>query len=141
MAPPQGTMPTGTLQIFSSMQKVCGDETLGSIFLRYILPAGLQQEYHPNPGVQHHGTSRVAFLPDNKEGQDLLLRLKWAFEHGLTFTVGTSVTTRRANSVTWASIPHKTNPSGGAYGFPDPNYFRNCNEALDALSVPSSDQL
>ena len=38
------------------------------------------------------------------------------------------------------SVHHKTSPTGGvrAFGYPDPNYFVNCNEELDALNVPSA---
>jgi deltex-like protein len=71
----------------------------------------------------------------------LLKRLQYAFSHGLTFTVGTSLTSGLSNSVVWASIHHKTSPSGGAYGFPDVNYFANCNLELDSLGVPLADQI
>ena len=75
-------------------------------------------------------------------------RLKYAWKHGLIFTVGTSLTTQQQNVVTWASIPHKTSlqRGGSAYGahpnphaFPDPNYLANCHDALDALGVPDTD--
>ena len=59
----------------------------------------------------------------------------------LTFTVGTSLTTGVASSCTWASIHHKTSLSRGAHGYPDPNYFRNCNVELNALGVPSAIEL
>ena len=59
----------------------------------------------------------------------------------LTFTVGTSLTTGVPNSCTWASIHHKTSLSRGAHGYPDPNYFRNCNVELDMLGVPSAREL
>ena len=61
----------------------------------------------------------------------------------LTFTVGRSITTGKDNQCTWASIHHKTSRTGGvqAHGFPDPNYFSNCNAELDALGVPRADSL
>ena len=37
------------------------------------------------------------------------------------------------------SIHHKTSSKRGPYGYPDPGYFINCNEELDALGVPSHD--
>ena len=42
-----------------------------------------------------------------------------------------------------SSIHHKTSPSGGtqSHGFPDPEYFRNCNGELDGVSVPSAHAL
>lgn len=36
-----------------------------------------------------------------------------------------------------SSVHHKTAPSGGVHGFPDPNYFTNCHGELDGLNVPS----
>ena len=137
----QGKMPSGTMTISYSLDNVCISEPGGSIIIRYKIPTGKQKEYHPNPGAQHGKASRIAYLPNSYQGQDLLLRLKFAFLHGLTFTVGTSATTGRANSVIWASILHKTSQNGGIYGFPDHDYFLNCNEALDALNVPSANQL
>lgn len=59
----------------------------------------------------------------------------------LTFTVGTSLTTGVADSCTWASIHHKTSLSEGAHGYPDSNYFCNCNAELDTLGVPSASKL
>jgi len=87
----------------------------------------------------------VVYLCDisNTDGQALLKRLKYAFLHGLTFNVGTSITTGAKNQCTWASVHHKTSPSGGvqAHGFPDPDYFNNCNAELDVLGVPSTHSL
>lgn len=83
------------------------------------------------------------FSISNTDEQALLKRLKYAFLHGLTFNVGTSLTTGLKNQCTWASIHHKTSPSGGiqAHGFPDPDYFKNCNAELDGLGVPPAHSL
>ena len=96
--------------------------------------------FRSNPGVLFTGATRIAYLPDNTEGRELLKRLEYAFLHGLTFTVGTSLSTGAANAVTWASIHHKTSISG-THGFPDPSYFYNCNAELDGLGVPASSEL
>ena len=99
--------------------------------------------YHVNPGQRQQGKNESAYLPNNIDGQNLLKRLKYAFMHGLTFTVGTSMTSRAPNQCTWSSVHHKTRPSGGlsCHGFPDPNYFVNCNKELDGLNVPSANEL
>jgi deltex-like protein len=110
-----------------------------SITITYEIPSGTQLLYHENPGTCYTGTTRVAYLPDSPEGRQLLTRLKYAWTHGLIFRVGTSLTTGAHNVVTWASIHHKTSLSKSAHGFPDPNYFDNCNGALDALFVPDAD--
>jgi deltex-like protein len=113
----------------------CDGHSPGSLVITYRFFGGTQQSYHPNPGERFFPTSRVAYVPYTKEGIRLVSRLQDAFRHGLTFAVGTSLTTGRSNMICWQSIHHKTNLACGAHGFPDNNYFRNCNEALDALNV------
>ncbi|KAL9188919.1 hypothetical protein ACHAXT_011409 [Thalassiosira profunda] len=135
----RGNMPSAEMACVISPTITCaGYEGCGSIVIEYRIAAAMQQAYHPNPGQRFTGTKRQAFLPDNEEGRALLARLKAAFLCGLTFTVGTSLTTNRENSVTWASIHHKTSPTGGTlrHGFPDPNYLTNCNEELNRAGVP-----
>lgn len=140
---PQGYSPSGILKITRSHLSCEGFErSAGSIVLSYEIAAGIQKVFHPNPGVQYYPTHRVAYLPDDENGRKLLKRLKYAFERGLTFMIGTSTTTGRPNSVIWSSIHHKSSRTGGLlnYGFPDDSYFRNCNKELDFLGVPPSDE-
>ena len=67
---------------------------------------------HPNPGQPYSGTDRTAYLPNNAEGQEVLGLLKQAFDAGLVFTIGRSVTTGADNVVVWNDIHHKTNDTG-----------------------------
>jgi len=129
---PQGKMPSGKMTITASTKK-CQGYSCGSIIITYRIPGGLQRTGHT-----FAGTTRRAYLPDNERGRTLLKRLEYAFMRGLTFVVGTSLTTGQQNVITWASIHHKTNRSGGvlAHGYPDANYFSNVNEELDSLGVP-----
>lgn len=121
----------------------CGFEEVGSIQIKYNIPSATQLTYHDNPGQHFSGKSCTAYLPNNETGKDLLKRLEYAFMHGLTFTVGTSVTSGKANQCTWASIHHKTSKFGGvqSHGYPDPDFFLNCNEELDSLFVPPASDL
>jgi len=113
-----------------------------TIEICYHIPAGIQLEYHPNPGVPYPETTRVAYLPDNVEGRTLLRRFKYAWKHGLMFNVGTSITDQADNRVVWSTIPHKTSLRGrGPYSFPDENYIPNCNNVLDGLNVPAAADL
>jgi deltex len=140
-AEPQGSMPSGTMQIQGRSDLKCEGFGVGTIAITYEIDAGIQKEYHENPGQGHHGTVRAAFIPDCLDGRKLLKRLKFAFLHGLTFTVGTSLTSGRTNAITWASIHHKTRLDRGPHGYPDPSYFANVNEELDALHVPAANDL
>ena len=88
----------------------------GTITIGYYFPSGIQGPEHPNPGQRYDGTRRTAYLPDNREGNEVLHLLRRAFDARLVFTVGTSVTTGMQNQVTWNDIHHKTNVSGGPQG-------------------------
>eukprot|EP00977_Amphora_coffeiformis_P012145 scaffold2992_cov214-Amphora_coffeaeformis.AAC.27 len=140
---PVGHLPSGSMMVSHDPFRTCAGHTQGSLVIHYCLIGGVQQLYHPNPGERYFPTSRIAYIPDTEDGIRLLSRLQDAFRHGLTFAVGTSLTTGRSNMVCWQSIPHKTSPAGGAHGFPYGNYFRNCNEAPTALHVKpaGSDEL
>ena len=68
------------------------------------------QEGHPDPGNFYHGITRTAYLPDNKEGNEIQTLLQIAFERKLVFTIGRSRTTGKEGVITWNDIHHKTNP-------------------------------
>ena len=139
LSEPQGKSPSGSMTI-SSTTTQCSGYNYGSIVIDYKILAGTQKSYHDNPGVAHGSKKERAYLPNNKDGQQLLKRLKYAFMKGLSFTVGTSATTGTVNQCIWSSIHHKTSQNGGLsrHGFPDPLYFMNCNEELDGLGVPKA---
>lgn len=139
---PQGKCPSGTMKIELEQNRPCpGFESEGNgvIEIIYDIPDGTQFSYHDHPGQRYDGTTRVAYLPATLAGRKLLSRLVYAWKHGLTFRIGTSLTTGQDNQITWTSIHHKTSLHGGVHGFPDPNYIMNCNRALDALSVPQAE--
>lgn len=139
---PQGKSPSGTMSISTSPIK-CSGFHAASFVISYNIQSAPQKSYHDNPGTRHNAKYETAYLPNNDDGKALLKRLKYAFMHGLTFTVGVSMTSGAPNCCTWASIHHKTSPSGGAraHGFPDPDYFVNCNGELNACGVPSAQSL
>jgi len=103
-----------------------------------MIASGTQLSYHQNPGRHFSGTRRVAYLPNNAEGGALLQRLCFAWSHGLIFSIGTSQTTGRSDSVVWSTIPHKTSLQFGQFGFPDHNYIATCNQALDVMNIPDA---
>ncbi|GKY99616.1 E3 ubiquitin-protein ligase dtx3l [Mayamaea pseudoterrestris] len=138
---PQGTMPSGSMTVSFDPSLTCSGHGPGTIQIVYSFSDGTQKSYHGNPGVSFNATSRLAYLPDNVQGRDLLKRLEYAFSHGLTFTVGTSLTSNAPNQITWASIHHKTDTSGGVHGYPDANFDANCNGELDVLGVPAASDL
>ncbi|KAM6038992.1 LOW QUALITY PROTEIN: putative E3 ubiquitin-protein ligase DTX3 [Chlamydotis macqueenii] len=114
-----------------------GYEKFGTIIIQYVFPPGVQGVEHPNPGVRYPGTTRVAYLPDCPEGNKVLGLFRKAFAQRLTFTVGTSMTTGRANVITWNDIHHKTNCAGGPqlFGYPDPTYLARVQEELRAKGI------
>jgi deltex-like protein len=132
----KGTMPPGTMTARISKSSRCdGYPKDNTIVISYHIPSGYQN------GKSFSGTSRTCYLPNNKEGREVLALLKIAFDRKLTFVVGTSVTTGQKNTVVWNGIHHKTNLSGGTnyYGYPDSTYFNRVKEELAAKGVIADD--
>ncbi|XP_041635317.1 E3 ubiquitin-protein ligase DTX3L-like isoform X2 [Cheilinus undulatus] len=133
----EGNQPDGEMTWRSTGPSLPGFSNCGTITITYNIPSGRQTEKHPNPGQPYHGINRRAYLPDNKEGKEVLQLLKKAFDQKLIFTVGTSRTTGYENQVTWNDIHHKTSTTGGAqgFGYPDPDYLRRVREELKANGI------
>ena len=121
-----GNMPYGTFNAYKIEQR-CQGFNCNTILINYNFPSG----------NGYSGTSRNCYLPNNKEGREVLALLYIAFQRKLTFTVGTSITTGRKNTVVWNGIHHKTSLFGGptCFGYPDPNYFNRVKEELAARGV------
>ena len=60
-----------------------------TIEILYNIPNGI----FPVTNIPYSGTTRLAYLEDSTEGNEVLQLLKTAFQRRLTFTVGTSLTT------------------------------------------------
>uniref|UniRef100_A0A3Q2P455 E3 ubiquitin-protein ligase n=1 Tax=Fundulus heteroclitus TaxID=8078 RepID=A0A3Q2P455_FUNHE len=133
----QGTQPDGTMRWNRSSISLPGFPHCGHISITYNIPSGTQKENHPNPGRHYTGTTRSAFLPDNKEGNEVLQLLKKAFDQKLIFTVGASRTTGAENMVTWNDIHHKTSIAGGPerFGYPDKNYLSRVKDELKSKGI------
>lgn len=116
----RGTQPNGTMSVNVDPNTRCTGYSCGTIIINYHFPSGRKED-----GTRYSGTSRTAYLPNNKEGKEVLELLRVGFERRVIFTVGTSVTTGQTNTVVWGGIHHKTNLSGGSshFGYPDPTYF------------------
>jgi len=136
-----GSMPTGTMRIDNIKELVCPGHPKGTIVVSYKFGEGQRPEYDENPGQDYKSTFRLAYVPDNQAGRDLVKRLKFAFTRGLTFKIGTSLTTGEPNSIVWDSIPHKTTLDATPFGFPDDGYIPRANETLDVLGVPAAEYL
>ncbi|XP_053519028.1 E3 ubiquitin-protein ligase DTX3L isoform X2 [Artibeus jamaicensis] len=128
----KGNQPEGSMTFQVQKYSLPGYESCGSIVINYDMKGGIQTEEHPNPGKPYAGTWRTAYLPDNKEGREVLKLLQKAFKQKLIFTVGESRVTGLSNVITWNDIHHKTSMSGGPerYGYPDPNYLKRVKQEL-----------
>lgn len=129
-----GDMPKGSMTIIKypfNLAACEGYENVDTLEIEYCFRAFSKGSlYVP-------GTQRVAYLPFNDEGLEVLRLLIIAFERRLTFTIGTSVTTGRENQIVWNGIHHKTSLSGGPsqFGFPDDTYFLRIKEELAAKGI------
>ncbi|KAG8460602.1 hypothetical protein KFE25_011377 [Diacronema lutheri] len=131
-----GPMPSGTMTVWREDEPCEGNDGARSFVLHYAFPSGRQGPQHPQPGIPYDGTERLCFVPDTTDGRRTVRLLREAFRRGLTFKIGTSITTGRANQVTWA-IHHKTSRYGGtpAHGYPDPSYHARCAAECAALGL------
>ncbi|ESN99120.1 hypothetical protein HELRODRAFT_67514, partial [Helobdella robusta] len=138
-----GDCPSGSMsyEILNNCS-LSGYPDCGVIKITYDIKNGIQESFHPNPGKQYTATGfpRYGYLPHNLDGLKILQLLKKAWFRRLTFTIGTSVTTGRANVVVWNEIHHKTemdNKSG--HGYPDPEYLNNVTKELTFHGVVEKD--
>ena len=127
-----GDMPDGTMDISYDEHTICdGYPDVGTIIIQYHFDSGIRND------TKYRGTNRLAFIPATKEGINICILLKIAFDRRLTFTIGTSLTTGMTNVVIWNSIHHKTSICGGtsSYGYPDGTYFNRVMNELAANGV------
>ncbi|XP_029461160.1 E3 ubiquitin-protein ligase DTX3L [Rhinatrema bivittatum] len=132
----KGNQPEGTMSV-TTMSTRLPSYNCDTLTIQYSFPSGIQTEDHPNPGAKYFGTMRVAYLPNNKEGQEILKLLKRAFDQKLIFTVGQSRTSGYNDVITWNDIHHKTNIDGGParFGYPDADYLKRVREELKAKGI------
>ncbi|KAM9287398.1 E3 ubiquitin-protein ligase DTX3L isoform 2-T3 [Morus bassanus] len=135
--PMKGDQPEGTMSIRTVPSSLSGYPNCGTIEITYSMKGGFQTSNHPNPGRPYSAVFRTAYLPDNKEGQEILQLLRRAFDQKLIFTVGLSRTTGADGVITWNDIHHKTSRTGGPtnYGYPDPGYLQRVRSELKARGI------
>ena len=94
---PQGKSPSGSMRISIKTNISCeGYDGLHTIQIEYKIYEGTQKVYHDQVGKSFKGVDRRAYLPYNNDGLQLLKRLKYAFLQGLTFRIGTSLTSNKS---------------------------------------------
>ncbi|XP_033994423.1 E3 ubiquitin-protein ligase DTX3L-like isoform X2 [Trematomus bernacchii] len=130
----EGDQPDGKMTTEKKHSPLDGFRGCGTIIINYNIPSGRQTAKHPNPGKYFYSCHKTAYLPDNKEGREVLRLLQKAFKQKLIFTVGTS---GMDDMVTWNDIHHKTSTSGGpqSFGYPDPHYLGRVREELKAKGI------
>ncbi|KFV90722.1 E3 ubiquitin-protein ligase DTX3L, partial [Fulmarus glacialis] len=133
----KGDQPEGTMSTITKSESLPGYSNCGTIEITYNMRSGIQTSNHPNPGKHYQATSRTAYLPDNKEGREILQLLRRAFNQKLIFTVGQSRTTGAQGVITWNDIHHKTSTTGGPtnFGYPDPDYLQRVRSELKARGI------
>ncbi|XP_043829969.1 E3 ubiquitin-protein ligase DTX3L-like [Dromiciops gliroides] len=133
----KGNQPDGTMTTSYRTSSLPGYNSYGTIVIHYDMRGGIQTEEHPNPGKRFEGTRRVAYLPNNEEGRQVLHLLRRAFDQRLIFTIGQSRTSGVKDVITWNDIHHKTLQFGGPenFGYPDPNYLPRVKMELKAKGI------
>ena len=118
----RGNQPAGEMMWVVIDQHCPGEDTRETIIITYTTPSGCIAV--SGQWVNYSADERVAYLPNHKKGRKALLMLKTAFEQGLVFTVGYSLSRGENNVVTWNDIPHKTRLAVLTvdHGYPDAEY-------------------
>ena len=101
-----GSMPKGTMSVTRypvGAAPLSGHASSGTLVIRYHFPDGTQGDEHPNPGVAYEGTSRIAYLPDTPEGNEVMQLLVRAFENRQSFAVRCRSARRRCP--VWLCLP------------------------------------
>ncbi|KAM6238728.1 uncharacterized protein LJ264_012831 [Porphyrio hochstetteri] len=124
----------GMFKISSLSQSLPGYYGALTLQVAYSIPDGVQGVGDPRPGQPYKGGDFCAFLPDNKDGQNIAVLLKKAFDRGLTFQIKSCDGEER---VTWGLIPHRTSCHGGRSrnGYPDSQYLREVAAVLKKLDI------
>ncbi|XP_047737111.1 uncharacterized protein LOC108677886 isoform X3 [Hyalella azteca] len=133
-----GTQPVGG-RMSSKVENssLPGFKKCKTIVINYHIPEGKQGREHPHPGRPYvlNGFPRVAYLPDNEQGRQVLSLLKIAFDRRLIFTVGHSASLNQPDCVIWGEISHKTFKKDNKFGYPDPKYLDNVMLELAAHGI------
>jgi deltex-like protein len=117
-----GSCPNGVMNVTHGYYDCAGYEGYGSLCINYDIQRTSTSKYSLN---------RTAYLPNSPKGNNVLTLLQTAFDRRLIFSIGTSMTTGRTDTLVW-NIHHKTQLQGGAqaHGYPDPTYL---DRVLDEL--------
>lgn len=136
-----GNQPPGTMEWKRIKERCLPDfPNCGIIQIVYNIQSGIQGPDHPNPGREFYavGFPRIAYLPDNGKGRNILELLKVAWNRRLVFTVSRSNTTGHEDVVAW-NIPHKTEigprPGLSQFCYPDQSYLKRVLLELEALGI------
>ena len=127
--PSFGSQPPGGIMTFDVIQSPLSGYTCKTIRIRYSFPDG---EYK---GVSYTGNTRLAYLPDNEEGNIVLRMLIKCFRYRKTFMIGDSLTTGIKNTIVWGNVHHKSSMTPGPYGYPDPTYIPRVVAELNYLKI------
>lgn len=81
----QGQVGKFTLIPFQFMNvSLNGYEGFRTIKITYYIPGGTQGQNHPNPGKRYTGATRIAYLPDTLEGQEVLMVCQSFYHYSLS---------------------------------------------------------
>ena len=131
-----GNQPPGTMSWEVTDETCPGENTRETIQITYEMPEGsINVSGQP---VMYPGDTRFAYLPNHRKGRKALAMLKDAFERGLVFTVGHSLSRNIDNVIVWNDIPHKTSLKHclSGHSYPDPGYVDRLIDELKQRNIP-----
>ncbi|CAD5112927.1 DgyrCDS2134 [Dimorphilus gyrociliatus] len=133
-----GNQPVDGVMKFSKIHKSLPTyQKYRTIKITYEIPGGIQNIEHPSPGSWYDGIKKVAYLPNNEEGKELLKLLKIAFKRRLIFTIKKADNFEDEDYVTWNDIVHKTEiePGKDTKEYPNDEYLLNLRTVLNSKGI------
>ena len=139
-----GYQPKGTMKVIIHKDiDVAGIENKGkgSIEIIHRFPTGIQGAYHQHPGERYNSDQRYIYLPNTREGRQILELIKIGWKRKVLYSVGYSVTRSMNNSIIWNGIHFKTSRYGGIsnYGYPDKTYFARVKDEFKEKGITLDD--
>lgn len=120
-----GDMPPGTMIIDFLAASLSGFEGCDTIVIYFDFPRGSTYEKE----------TRIAYLPDNIQGREIMELFIQGWKRRLLFTIGYSLTRSMNNCIIYNGIHMKTHRDNGSYGYPDDDYLNRVKEEFHAKNI------
>jgi len=138
---PEGVMTVRIVKDSDVASKGTENRGKGTIEIVHKFPAGIQKSGHQNPGQRYAQRTEFIYLPNTKEGKEILGLIHVGWRRKVLYTVGRSVTRNLDNQIIWNGVHFKTSRYGGLenYGWPDLTYYARAKDEFKQKGITVED--